>query len=206
MMKNFLFAVLFSAVIFSCAIPAKPLVYSQPQFVKLSHEEVMTEDFPTKKSVFVKFGTPTNKETYENIENWYFKLGEVTSSSSIGLSTGNGRISQDPSNPYLRPVDRSLVTNQTQINSIRTNSSTVETYVKFWFENDSVTKWETFGVDYSRMVLNPNYNESEAEKYEELKQKWQEQKYQRQKRNAPVTFVVVFAAMVAFLVFFGGSM
>jgi len=43
----------------------------------------MTHDFPTKKSVFVKFGTPTSKETFENLENWYFKLSEVTNSKSI---------------------------------------------------------------------------------------------------------------------------
>jgi len=124
-------------------------VVQKPYVPMKSHDAVMTHDFPTKKSVFVKFGTPTSKETFENIENWYFKLSEVTNSNSIGFSSGTGKISQDPMNPLLPSENRSLITQQRQIISIRTNSTTRETYVKFWFVNDTVVKWETFGVDYS---------------------------------------------------------
>jgi len=124
-------------------------VVQKPYVPMKSHDAVMTHDFPTKKSVFVKFGTPTSKETFENLENWYFKLSEVTNSNSIGFSSGTGKISQDPMNPLLPSENRSLITQQRQIISIRTNSTTRETYVKFWFVNDTVVKWETFGVDYS---------------------------------------------------------
>jgi hypothetical protein len=124
-------------------------VVQKPYVPMKSHDAVMTHDFPTKKSVFVKFGTPTSKETFENLENWYFKLSEVTNSNSIGFSSGTGKISQDPTNPLLPSENRSLITQQRQIISIRTNSTTRETYVKFWFVNDTVVKWETFGVDYS---------------------------------------------------------
>ena len=132
-------------------------VLQKPYVPMKSHDAVMTHDFPTKKSVFVKFGTPTSKETFENIENWYYKLSEVTNSNSIGFSSGTGRISQDPMNPLLPSENRSLITQQRQIISIRTNSTTRETYVKFWFVNDTVVKWETFGVDYSYpLIVVPN--------------------------------------------------
>ena len=132
-------------------------VLQKPYVPMKSHDAVMTHDFPTKKSVFVKFGTPTSKETFENIENWYFKLSEVTNSNSIGFSSGTGKISQDPMNPLFPSENRSLITQQRQIISIRTNSTTRETYVKFWFVNDTVVKWETFGVDYSYpLIVVPN--------------------------------------------------
>lgn len=153
---NSLFAVMLLLIASGCSV--QKARYNVPPTIKLSHEEVMTLDYPTKKSVFIKFGTPTSKETFENIENWYFKLSEITNTNSIGLSTGTGRIAQDPMNPYLRVVDRTVVTTQRQSTVSRSNSTTVETYVKFWFENDSVTKWETFGVDYSRDIPNPEFN------------------------------------------------
>jgi len=118
-----------------------------------SHADVMKQDYPTKKSVFMRFGTPTSKETFENIENWSFKLSEVTASTSIVHSYGTGRISQNPLNPYFLPVNRELVTRQSQNTFQKTNSTTVETFVKFWFVNDTVIKWETFGVDYSRPII-----------------------------------------------------
>jgi hypothetical protein len=56
-------------------------------------------------------------------------------------------------NPYFRTVDRELVTRQSQNTFQKTNSTTVETFVKFWFVNDTVIKWETYGVDYSRPII-----------------------------------------------------
>jgi hypothetical protein len=167
-----------------------PPRYSVPRTILIPHAEVMTNEFPTKKSVFTSFGTPTSKETYDNIENWYFKLSEVTNSNSIGFSSGLGRISQDPMNPYLRPVDRSLVTQQQQINRISTNSVTRETYVKFWFANDSVTKWETYGVNYERDIANPHYDSNLALENEA-------KRIEVSKRNRPITF----ASMMAIFTF-----
>lgn len=124
----------------------------QPTVPMMSHADVMTQDYPTKKSVFMKFGAPTNKETYENIENWYFKIGEVTNSKTLGFSSGWGKVSQDPFNPYVPAINRSLVISQSQFTNQTTKSNMFETHVKFWFRNDTVIKWETFGVDYSRPV------------------------------------------------------
>jgi len=171
--------------------------YTVPPTIKLSHEEVMTLDYPTKKSVFIKFGTPTSKETYENIENWYFKLSEITNTNSIGLASGTGRIMQDPMNPYLRPVDRSLVTNQRQSTIARSNSTTVETYVKFWFVNDSVSKWETFGVDYSRDIPNPEFNP-------ELYKESQVMETTSPSVNNKLVFAVISLGMMVFLFAIGG--
>jgi hypothetical protein len=78
---------------------------SEPEIPMVTHSEVMTIDFPTKKTVFVKFGTPTSKETFENIENWYYKLSEVTNSTTLGFSSGTGFIMQNPLNPYLNPIE-----------------------------------------------------------------------------------------------------
>ena len=149
LMQKILFTSCLLIGLFSCVVPQPPNVPMQ------SHADVMTQDYPTKKSVFLKFGTPTNKETFENIENWYFKLSEVTASTSIGHSYGTGRISQNPMNPYFRTVDRELVTRQSQNTFQKTNSTTVETFVKFWFVNDTVIKWESYGVDFSRPITMP---------------------------------------------------
>jgi hypothetical protein len=159
-MKNYLLALLVVIWVSSCAVVPPP--YSISETIMKSHNEVMTENYPTKKSVFVKYGTPMRKETFENIENWYYKLSELTSSTSIGFSSGVGRIYQDPLNPYLRPQDRALNSTVNQVNSQKVNSSTVETYVQFWFVNDTVSKWETYGVNYSYPIPNPKYNRNIA--------------------------------------------
>lgn len=167
--------------------------------IRQSHEDVMIEDYPTKKSVFLKFGTPTNKETFENIENWYFKLSEVTNSTTVGFSSGLGRISQNPMNPYVRIVDRAIVTQQTQVTNLKTNSTTVETYVKFWFVNDSVTKWETFGVDYSRQVPNPNYDVQKGIA-------WEKAKTEQAKKSRLLVFgTMTFGILMFFTLIFTGS-
>jgi len=165
----------------------------------MPHEEVMKIDYPTKKTVFLKFGTPTNKETFENIENWYFKLSEITSSNSIGLSSGTGLIRQNPMNPYLNPINRGLVVNQNQINSQKTNSTTVETYVKFWFLNDSVLKWESLGVDYSRMIPNNNYEEAKALKSEEILKDWEEKNSQVEIESGPVVLLSIMVVGIIYL-------
>jgi len=159
-MKNYLLALIVVIWVSSCAVVPPP--YTISESIMKPHNDVMTENYPTKKSVFVKFGTPTRKETFENIENWYYKQSELTSSTSIGFSSGVGRIYQDPLNPYLRPQDRALNSTVNQVNSQKVNSSTVETYVQFWFVNDAVSKWETYGVNYSYPIPNPKYDKNRA--------------------------------------------
>jgi hypothetical protein len=147
-MKVLIFTTVILIGLFSCAVPQTIPVNIPMQ----THEDVMAIDFPTKKSVFIKFGTPTSKETFDNIENWYFKLSEVTASTSFGHSTGTVRIAQDPLNPLLSIVDRALITEQRQNTIQKSKSTTRETFVKFWFINDTVIKWETYGVDYGRPI------------------------------------------------------
>ncbi len=142
-MRFILLSLLIITTIYSCKT-------AQPQVAMMPHQEVMTKDYPTKKAVFLKFGVPTGKETYENIESWYYKLSEVTKTESIGLAVGSGIISQNPNNPLVGPIERSLIIQRNQLGSINSHSAMVETYLKFWFVNDSVIKWETYGVDYSR--------------------------------------------------------
>lgn len=161
----------------------------------------MRNDFPTKKAVFLKFGTPTSKETYENIENWYFKISEITTSNSVGVSTGTGSIHQNPYNVILTPVNKSLIVNQSQVNTQKTNSTTVETYVKFWFINDSVSKWESVGVDYSRSVPNKFYDEAEALKSEKLLQEW-EQSNVAADESGKFILASMFGALILYIAFF----
>lgn len=152
--------IVISFLIYSCATQNQNIVVEPTPIPMMSHNEVMTQDFPTKKTVFVRFGTPTSKETFDNIENWYFKISEITNSTSKGLSFGNGLISQNQMNPYVLPIQRSIETSNTVMSNVRTNTTTIETYVKFWFINDSVVKWETLGVDYSRpKIISPVFEQ-----------------------------------------------
>jgi outer membrane protein assembly factor BamE (lipoprotein component of BamABCDE complex) len=144
----------------SCAVV--PIKYDVPPTVLLSHEGVMSLDYSTKKDVFNQFGSPTRKESFDNVENWYYRLGEITNSNTIGLMSGTGRIQQDPNNPYILPINRSVVTSNSQVNKQFSSSLSQELYLKFWFQNDTVSKWETFGVDYKRPIPNPDYDAAKA--------------------------------------------
>lgn len=142
----------------SCAVVPHQYLVSPTKL--LTHSEVMALDYPNKKSVFQEYGSPTKKETYDSIENWYFKLGEITNTSSVGLMSGSTKIKQDPLNPFIPAINRTIVANQHQVSNSISTSTSRETYVKFWFESDTVIKWETFGVDYQRLVVNPLYDQN----------------------------------------------
>lgn len=193
-----------SCFIFSCSVPysPQPPAYNIPKYTVIPHEEVMRNDFPTKKAVFLKFGTPTSKETFENIENWYFKLSEITSSNSIGISSGTGVIHQNPYNTVLNPINQSLIVNQTQVNTQKTNSTTVETYVKFWFINDSVSKWESVGVDYSKKIPNKFYDEEEAIKSEKLRKEWEENNNIEKAQTSRIIVFTISGLLFYFLLFY----
>jgi len=159
-MKNYLIALFIVFWVSACAVVPPP--YTISETITKSHNDVMTEDYPTKKSVFLKFGTPTRKETFENIENWYYKISELTNSKSIGFSSGYGSINQNLMNSNLRTVDRVLNTTSNQMNIQSVNSSTTESYVQFWFVNDTVLKWQSYGVNYSYPILNPKFDRTRA--------------------------------------------
>lgn len=174
----------------SCAVV--PIKYDVPPTVILSHEGVMSLDYSTKKDVFNQFGSPTRKESFDNVENWYYRLGEITNSNTIGLMSGTGRIKQDPSNPYILPINRSVVTSNSQINKQFTSSLSQELYLKFWFQNDSVSKWETFGVDYKRPIPNPDYDVAKANENAAARTI-------AQKKNQPITMVIFFGGFLGFI-------
>jgi hypothetical protein len=194
---KYLFIIL-TCVIGGCSIPVSNFEvtpkYDVTPTVVLPHDEVMAIDFPTKKSVFVRFGSPTNKETFEGIENWYYKLSQVTNSNSIIRSTGVGQIGQNPNNPGLPPIARTLITTQANLSNTVTNSTTVETYLKFWFVNDSVMQWETFGVNFAREVPNPAYNvEQDREN-----QKIRKSQIQYQQKIVMIVSTAVLLIFIAF--------
>ena len=174
----------------SCAVV--PIKYDVPPTVFLSHEDVMAIDFPTKKAVFNQFGSPTRKESFDDVENWYYKLGEITNSNSIGFMSGTGRIKQDPNNPYILPINRSVVTSNSQINSTSSSSLSQELYLKFWFLNDSVSKWETFGVDYKRQIRNPEYDINKENEIDEARKV-------AQLKNEPILLASVSGGFLAFI-------
>lgn len=148
-MKKLISCSLLAVLFASCAAP---LSYTEPRNIIVPHNVVMTQDFPFKEQVFTRFGSPTSKETYNNVENWYYRLGEITNSSSLGLSTGVGKIYVDPSKPEL-------LSSNLQMGIVNSQTYSKETYVKFWFKNDTVVKWETFGVNFQREKPNDKFDE-----------------------------------------------
>ena len=130
--------------------------YAVNDTVRQSHYAVMNQDFPNKKAVFLKFGTPTNSSSFENVESWYYKIGEETNNVSRTLNFTTGTTHQNYLNPWLIDIFKSIEKTEHGISNQTSNSKTLETYVKFWFVNDTVVKWETYGVDYSRNIVRPN--------------------------------------------------
>lgn len=130
--------------------------YAVNDTIRQSHNAVMNQEFPNKKSVFLKFGTPTNSSSYENIESWYYKIGEETNNVSRTLNFTRGTTRQNYLNPWMIDIFKSIKNTEHGISNQTSNSQTTETYVKFWFVNDTVVKWETYGVDFSRNLIRPN--------------------------------------------------
>ena len=121
--------------------------------VKLSHSVVMNSDFPDKKAVFLKFGTPSSKSILGEIENWYYKIGEITETSNTTMEFGFGQYQQNYLN-FITPDIWKVVENTNINKSVQTGiSKTTESYIKFWFVNDTVLKWESVGVDFSRIQI-----------------------------------------------------
>ena len=163
----------------------------------MSHAEVMTLNYPAKQQVFAEFGTPDKKETFEKSENWIYKLGSITKTKTLGVVTGRGLVYQNPLNPVLSPVNRSIVIDQNQIINSTSNAVTHESYLKFWFTKDSVTKWETYGVDYSTDVANPNFNLEDFKRIETERGKI----ISRNKKVGASIYISVIVGFVALLVF-----
>ncbi len=188
--NNNLFLLVACSFVVSCA--SVPKKYNVTPMVKQTHNQVMTLDFPDKKSVFFKFGTPTIKDSLDNIENWYYKIAEVTNTTSLSHSTGMGIIKQNPYHPSLPVLNRSLITTETTLSRVNTNSTTIETYVRFWFKNDSVIKWETYGVNYEREIPNKYYDHKIAKETET-------KRMEAIKKNKPIVFGSFIATFLVFV-------
>jgi threonyl-tRNA synthetase len=77
------------------------------------------------------------------------------------------------------------------------NAVVRESYLKFWFTNDSVTKWETYGVDYSTDVANPNFKLEDFKRIETERGKI----ISRNKKVGTSIYLSVILGFVALLIF-----
>jgi hypothetical protein len=147
-MKVILFVIIYISTVTS--------TYAQYRSEVQSHQEFMNLEFPNKKAVFLKFGTPTYSSSFENVESWYYKIGEETNIVGKTLNFSTSTTQQNYLNPWLSDVFKQLEKTEMGVSNQTSHSKTVETYVKFWFVNELVVKWETYGVDYSRDIVRPN--------------------------------------------------
>lgn len=159
----------------------KPLVYQTytpyrvSKTITIPHEQVMSE-YRTRKQVFLDFGVPDNQSTYDSITAVTYNLGTVTSSSAIGsaLSFNSGSaesksvytgVYMSSYNPFYDPNAIRTIYNSMSVTSVASMgySQTSNRYAKFWMIGDSVMKWETLGLNKSRIEANRNYDESLAQ-------------------------------------------
>ena len=84
------------------------------------------------------------------------------------------------------------MTSNSQINSTSSSSLSQELYLKFWFLNDSVSKWETFGVDYKRQIRNPEYDINKENEINEARKS-------AQVKNEPILLASVSGGFLAFI-------
>lgn len=119
---------------------------SSCQRVLYTHQQEM-DKFRTKNDVIKRFGIPESKETSGEYEQWIFKYGTTSSSSTYSTPYNSNtqiRKNQDgvELNTYSNP----------RFNYNYTNTS--NNYVRFVFKNDYVVSYETRGVDLT--VTEPN--------------------------------------------------
>ncbi len=81
-----------------------------------------------------------------------------------------------------------IISNNVQSTVVNTQTISKEMYVKFWFRNDTVIKWETYGVNYQREILNPNFNDS---MYSEALKK-------REEKKGSSSIVIMIVSLVTF--------
>ena len=137
------------------------------QFAQVSHREAMNERFKTKDQVFIEFGSADNKDESNGIESWTYELASRTIGNSLTRGKTNSSLGQNPNNPNLREIDRTLQSYGNWTSTSISSSKTTKDYVKFWFNEDGkVIKWESIGLDlsYQREVASASFNELEKPK------------------------------------------
>lgn len=127
----------------------------------------MRTNYTNKVQVFSKYGVAARKDTLQNIEVWYYRLGESTKSQTETINNSNGRVEQNPWNLVLPPISQSVNVETKSTSSGITYSVSTDNYVQFWFQKDSVINYDSKGVDYSvvrvRQVITENTKISKSD-------------------------------------------
>lgn len=140
----------------------------------ITHDSVMRQKFKNKLQVITEYGVATRNVSYKEIEVWYYHLGESTKSQSETTKNEKGEISQNPWNLVLPPIAQSVNTKNKSTSSGITYSYSTNTYVQFWFKNDSVIKYDSKGINYAVVTRRKSVNgESQySQEYEKAELTW----------------------------------
>lgn len=138
----------------SSEIVNRPVYYD----TVITHDKYMRTNYRNKVQVFSKYGVAARKDTLQNIEVWYYRLGESTKSQTETINNSNGKVEQNPWNLVLPPISQSVNVETKSTSSGITYSVSTDNYVQFWFQKDSVINYDSKGVDYSVVrVREPRY-------------------------------------------------
>jgi len=138
----------------SCTI----IRYHEPKTLLTPHAGIMNSDFTTKEDVFNKFGAADKKDKLNNTEIWTYNLSSETYSEIKGQEYRLNRRNE-------KSFNGQVLSSSNGVMNMTGTSRNIQNYVSFWFENDTVKKWESRGLDLSRPYPNPAYNEKAAERY-----------------------------------------
>jgi hypothetical protein len=140
----------------------------------ITHDSVMRQKFKNKLQVITEYGVATRNVSYKDIEVWYYLLGESTNSQSQTINSEKGKITQNPWNLVLPPIAQSVNTTKNSTSSGITYSYSTNSYVQFWFKNDSVIKYDSKGVNYA--VVKPrkpvNGESQYSQEYQKAELTW----------------------------------
>lgn len=147
----------------SSEIVNRPVFYD----TVITHDKFMRTYYTNKVQVFSKYGVAARKDTLQNIEVWYYRLGESTKSQTETINNSNGKVQQNPWNLVLPPISQSVNVENKSTSSGITYSVSTDNYVQFWFQKDSVIHYDSKGVDYSvvrvRQVITENTEISKSD-------------------------------------------
>jgi hypothetical protein len=167
----------------SSEIVNRPVYYD----TVITHDKFMRTNYTNKLQVFSKYGVAVRKDTLQNIEVWYYRLGESTKSQTETSNNSNGKVQQNPWNLVLPPISQSVNVETRSTSSGITYSVSTDNYVQFWFQKDSVIKYDSKGVDYSVVRV----RESSYEYFEE-----------NENRKSPGLFFAALAFTAVFVMLF----
>jgi hypothetical protein len=135
------------------------------KYITVSHKEVMNEKFKVKKDIFTEFGVADKKDEFDGTEVWTFNLAERSSGGGSSVNFSQSVSKQNKNNLNLKPVDRIIENSSNGITNTTFSSTTKMDYLTFWFENDTVIKWESLGYDASYIKPNKEFNQIKYNQY-----------------------------------------